>query len=86
MKATVKRLVQKNEELRGTENYSAMHMEFEWKNNTWKFISHSVPNENVTYDVTGTKNGIFLTAIEDGSPARYKLDARHMPFIDFIAD
>ena len=82
MKATVKRLIERNEELKGTSNYNEQYMEFYTKENkSWKFLMMSYPTTRIPFKVVGTKDNIFLE--DELGDMRYKLNAENMPYIDF---
>lgn len=87
MKASVKRLVARNEELKGTANYNEQYMEMYYKekgSNSWKFVGWSVPRaEGYAYDVVGTFRNICLQIEHPESFDRYVLSARNMPYLDF---
>ena len=85
MKANITRLIKRNEEIKGTENYYKIHMECEGKyNGVWKLLGNSVPYDNVEHKVKGTATSLYLYCEECGTPIRYKLRAEHMEYIDFI--
>lgn len=82
MKAVVKRLIDRNEELKGTSNYTEQYMELYVKQNkAWKFLQMSCPTTRIPFKVVGTKDSIFLE--DELSEMRYKLNAENMPYIDF---
>ena len=82
MKANVARLIEKIEESRGTENSRKYLLSCDYKDNKkWDFIGWAIPS-NETYDVIGTKSGIYL--INEEKDQRFLLKAEVMILIDFI--
>lgn len=83
MKATTRRLVERDFDLSRTDDYMEQTVEtYSKMNNRWVFIGWSVPSRAI-YNVIGTKSGIFLEESTPSGDYRYRIKAVNMGYLDF---